>query len=295
MIPITLQKIAEIVNGTLIGEKKGLQKQATGLQSDSRKVKEGDIFAPIVGERVDGHDFIQKAFEAGAICCFAEKDVDIKQEQYIIRVNSVVRALLDVAEYIIKELSIPVVAVTGSVGKTTTIGKLAYNFKEQGKSVLLGAADTFRAAAIEQLEVWGQRADIDVIKHQQNSDPAAVVFDAVNAAKNRKADLLICDTAGRLHNKKNLMEELKKIAKVIDREYPEAHKEVYIVLDATTGQNAMQQAKVFQEAADITGIILTKLDGDARGGAALSVRSVTNKPIKYIGMGEKMEDLEKLK
>lgn len=185
-----------------------------------------------------------------------------------------------------------VIGVNG-VGKTTTIGKLAYNFKEQGKSVLLGAADTFRAAAIEQLEVWGQRADIDVIKHQQNSDPAAVVFDAVNAAKNRKADLLICDTAGRLHNKKNLMEELKKIAKVIDREYPEAHKEVYIVLDATTGQNAMQQAKVFQEAADITGIILTKLDGTAKGGIVIAIKSELKLPVKYIGVGEGIKDLQK--
>lgn len=195
-----------------------------------------------------------------------------------------------------KELPSPtvmlVIGVNG-VGKTTTIGKLAYNFKEQGKSVLLGAADTFRAAAIEQLEVWGQRADIDVIKHQQNSDPAAVVFDAVNAAKNRKADLLICDTAGRLHNKKNLMEELKKIAKVIDREYPEAHKEVYIVLDATTGQNAMQQAKVFQEAADITGIILTKLDGTAKGGIVIAIKSELKLPVKYIGVGEGIKDLQK--
>ena len=195
-----------------------------------------------------------------------------------------------------KELPSPtvmlVIGVNG-VGKTTTIGKLAYNFKEQGKSVLLGAADTFRAAAIEQLEVWGQRADIDVIKHQQNSDPAAVVFDAVNAAKNRKADLLICDTAGRLHNKKNLMEELKKIVKVIDREYPEAHKEVYIVLDATTGQNAMQQAKVFQEAADITGIILTKLDGTAKGGIVIAIKSELKLPVKYIGVGEGIKDLQK--
>ena len=185
-----------------------------------------------------------------------------------------------------------VIGVNG-VGKTTTIGKLAYNFKEQGKSVLLGAADTFRAAAIEQLEVWGQRAGIDVIKHQQNSDPAAVVFDAVNAAKNRKVDLLICDTAGRLPNKKNLMEELKKIAKVIDREYPEAHKEVYIVLDATTGQNAMQQAKVFQEAADITGIILTKLDGTAKGGIVIAIKSELKLPVKYIGVGEGIKDLQK--
>ena len=185
-----------------------------------------------------------------------------------------------------------VIGVNG-VGKTTTIGKLAHNFKEQGKNVLLGAADTFRAAAIDQLEVWGQRAGIDVIKHQENSDPAAVVFDAVNAAKNRNVDLLICDTAGRLHNKKNLMEELKKIAKVIEREYPQAHKEVYLVLDATTGQNAMQQAKLFQEVADITGIILTKLDGTAKGGIVIAIKSELKLPVRYIGVGEGIKDLQK--
>lgn len=185
-----------------------------------------------------------------------------------------------------------VIGVNG-VGKTTTIGKLSCHFKEQGKTVLLGAADTFRAAAIEQLEIWGQRAGIDVVKHQQNSDPAAVVFDAVNAAKSRKIDLLICDTAGRLHNKKNLMEELKKIAKVIDREYPQAHKEVYLVLDATTGQNAMQQAKLFKEAADITGIILTKLDGTAKGGIVIAIQSELKVPVRYIGVGEGIYDLQK--
>lgn len=185
-----------------------------------------------------------------------------------------------------------VIGVNG-VGKTTTIGKLAHNFKEQGKTVLLGAADTFRAAAIDQLEVWGQRAGIDVIKHQENSDPAAVVFDAVNAAKNRNMNLLICDTAGRLHNKKNLMEELKKIAKVIEREYPQAHKEVYLVLDATTGQNAMQQAKLFQEVADITGIILTKLDGTAKGGIVIAIKSELKLPVRYIGVGEGIQDLQK--
>ncbi len=185
-----------------------------------------------------------------------------------------------------------VIGVNG-VGKTTTIGKLAHNFKEQGKTVLLGAADTFRAAAIDQLEVWGQRAGIDVIKHQENSDPAAVVFDAVNAAKNRNIDLLICDTAGRLHNKKNLMEELKKIAKVIEREYSQAHKEVYLVLDATTGQNAMQQAKLFQEVADITGIILTKLDGTAKGGIVIAIKSELKLPVRYIGVGEGIQDLQR--
>lgn len=185
-----------------------------------------------------------------------------------------------------------VIGVNG-VGKTTTIGKLSHNYKDQGDKVLLAAADTFRAAAIDQLKIWGERAGIDVIRHEENSDPAAVVFDAVNAAKNRGTDILICDTAGRLHNKKNLMEELKKISKVIDREYPQANKEVYLVLDATTGQNAMQQAKLFKEVADITGIILTKLDGTAKGGIVIAIKSELNIPVRYIGVGEGINDLQK--
>ena len=185
-----------------------------------------------------------------------------------------------------------VIGVNG-VGKTTTIGKLSHNFKNEGKSVLLAAADTFRAAAIDQLEVWGQRAGIEVIKHEENADPAAVVFDAVHAARNRKTDLLICDTAGRLHNKKNLMEELRKISRVIEREYPAAHKETYLVLDATTGQNALQQAKVFMEVADITGIILTKLDGTAKGGIVVAIKSELKIPVRYIGVGEGIEDWQK--
>ena len=185
-----------------------------------------------------------------------------------------------------------VIGVNG-VGKTTTIGKLSNNFKAEGKSVLLAAADTFRAAAIDQLEVWGQRAGIDVVKHEENADPAAVVFDALHTAKNKKTDLLICDTAGRLHNKKNLMEELRKISRVIEREYPTAHKETYLVLDATTGQNALQQAKLFMEVADITGIILTKLDGTAKGGIVVAIKSELKIPVRYIGVGEGISDLQK--
>ncbi len=185
-----------------------------------------------------------------------------------------------------------VIGVNG-VGKTTTIGKLAHSFKKDGKAVLLAAADTFRAAAIDQLEIWGERAGIEVIKHEENSDPAAVVFDAVHAARNKKADLLICDTAGRLHNKKNLMEELRKIARVIEREYPDANREVYLVLDATTGQNALQQARLFQEVADITGIILTKLDGTAKGGIVVAIKSELKIPVRYIGVGEGIDDLQK--
>ena len=185
-----------------------------------------------------------------------------------------------------------VIGVNG-VGKTTTIGKLAHNYKEEGKSVLLAAADTFRAAAIDQLEIWGERNNVPVIKQEENSDPAAVVYDAVHEARKQNADLLICDTAGRLHNKKNLMEELKKIARVIEREYPAAHKEVYLVLDATTGQNALQQAKLFKEVADITGIVLTKLDGTAKGGIVVAIKSELQIPVRYIGVGEGIHDLQK--
>lgn len=198
----------------------------------------------------------------------------------------------DEEEFELKKPSIILVIGVNGVGKTTTIGKLANQYKSEGNKVLLAAADTFRAAAIDQLEIWGQRAGIDVIKHQENSDPAAVVFDAVQAAKSRKTDILICDTAGRLHNKKNLMEELRKIFKVINREYPDAYKEVLLVLDGTTGQNALQQAKVFKEVADITGIILTKLDGTAKGGIVIAIKSELKIPVRYIGIGEGINDLQ---
>lgn len=184
-----------------------------------------------------------------------------------------------------------VIGVNG-VGKTTSIGKISSRLKKEGKKVLVAAADTFRAAAIDQLEVWGRRAGVDVIRHQEGSDPAAVIFDAISAAKSRKTDILICDTAGRLHNKKNLMEELRKIFKVIEREYPEAKKEILLVLDATTGQNAIIQAKLFKEVADITGIILTKLDGTAKGGIVIAIKSELNIPVKLVGVGEKVNDLQ---
>ena len=183
------------------------------------------------------------------------------------------------------------VGVNG-VGKTTTIGKLANRYKQEGKKVLLAAGDTFRAAAIEQLEVWASRSNVDIIKHQEGADPGAVVFDAIKAAKARKVDLLICDTAGRLHNKANLMNELGKVFKIVDREFPEANKEVLLVVDATTGQNAVLQAKTFKEVADITGIVLTKLDGTAKGGVVLAVKSEVDVPVKLIGVGEKVEDLQ---
>ena len=185
-----------------------------------------------------------------------------------------------------------VIGVNG-VGKTTSIGKLAGQLKDQGRHVILAAADTFRAAAVEQLTEWAHRAGVEIIAHQEGSDPAAVVYDAVAAAKARGADVLICDTAGRLHNKKNLMEELKKIDRVIDREYPDAYRETLVVLDGTTGQNALAQARQFMEATDVTGIILTKLDGTAKGGIAVAIQSELGIPGKYIGIGEKIDDLQK--
>lgn len=191
-----------------------------------------------------------------------------------------------------KKSVVLVVGVNG-VGKTTSIGKLSGQLKGKGKKVLLAAADTFRAAAIEQLTEWANRANVDIISQKTGSDPAAVVYDAVSAAKARDVDVLLCDTAGRLHNKKNLMEELKKINKIIDREYPEAHKETLVVLDGTTGQNALAQAKEFNEVADITGIILTKLDGTAKGGIAIAIQSELNIPVKYIGIGEQIDDLQR--
>lgn len=192
-----------------------------------------------------------------------------------------------------QETSVVLVIGVNGVGKTTSVGKLAGQYKAVGKKVLMAAADTFRAAAIDQLAEWSKRAGVDIIIGQEGSDPAAVIYDAVAAAQARKMDILLCDTAGRLHNKKNLMEELKKINRIIDREYPQAKRETLIVLDGTTGQNALNQARQFKEVADITGIILTKLDGTAKGGIAIAIQSELNVPVKYIGIGEKIDDLQR--
>ncbi len=187
-----------------------------------------------------------------------------------------------------------VIGVNG-VGKTTTIGKMAAMYKAEGKSVILGAADTFRAAAIDQLQIWADRADVDIVKHKEGADPAAVVFDTINAAKARDSEIIIIDTAGRLHNKKNLMDELNKIYRVIDRELPYSDREVLLVLDATTGQNAVNQAREFKSVADITGIVLTKLDGTARGGVVLAIKNELGIPVKFIGVGEQIDDLQPFK
>ncbi|MCR5083725.1 MAG: signal recognition particle-docking protein FtsY [Parasporobacterium sp.] len=195
-------------------------------------------------------------------------------------------------EYENKKSVLLLIGVNG-VGKTTTVGKLASQLKAMDKKVILAAADTFRAAAAEQLTQWANRVGVEIIAGQEGSDPAAIVYDALSAAKARNADVLICDTAGRLHNKKNLMEELKKINRIIDKEYPDCYRENLIVLDATTGQNALEQAKQFMEVADISGIVLTKMDGTAKGGIAVAIQSELGIPVKYIGIGEKVEDLTK--
>lgn len=220
-----------------------------------------------------------------------EKIKDVAQIKDVI-----VRVICEILEeetqpFSLKSPSVILVIGVNGVGKTTTIGKLSNNFKSDGKKVLLAAGDTFRAAAIDQLQVWGERSGIDVIKHQEGSDPAAVVFDAIQASKARGTDILICDTAGRLHNKKNLMEELKKISRIVNRENPDAQVETLLVLDATTGQNALQQAKLFNEVADITGIVLTKLDGTAKGGVVIAIKNELKIPVRFIGVGEGIEDL----
>ncbi len=226
----------------------------------------------------------------------AAKEKHIKDSaQLKTELNEILKNILTEGENSIalqgKPAVIMVIGVNG-VGKTTSIGKIAHMYGEQGKSVVIAAADTFRAAAIEQLEVWADRSGAEIIKQQEGTDPAAVIYDAVGAAKKRGADVLLCDTAGRLHNKKNLMEELKKIYRILDKELPESSKEVLLVLDATTGQNAVEQAKQFKEAADITGIVLTKLDGTAKGGIVFAIKNDYNIPVKLVGLGEGIDDIQ---
>ena len=215
-------------------------------------------------------------------------------EQVRKAIKQIVAEMLDGGEQL-EMITIPsiilVIGVNG-VGKTTTIGKMANMFREQGKKVILGAADTFRAAAIDQLEIWADRAGVEIIKQKEGADPAAVVFDTINAGKARDADIIIIDTAGRLHNKRNLMDELAKIYRVIDRELPYSDRESLLVLDATTGQNAVNQAREFKNVAEITGIVLTKLDGTARGGVVLAIKHDLNVPVKFVGVGEGMDDLQ---
>ncbi|MFB4162633.1 signal recognition particle-docking protein FtsY [Alteribacillus sp. JSM 102045] len=225
-----------------------------------RNIKESKEIAPVISEKLE-----EKLDKSGE-----DADLNMQDDQMTV---------------------ILFVGVNG-VGKTTTIGKMAHSFKEEGKTVVMAAGDTFRAGAIEQLEVWGERVGVDVIKQQAGSDPAAVMYDAIQSARAKKADVLLCDTAGRLQNKVNLMKELEKVKRVISREIPDAPHEVLLVLDATTGQNAMSQAKTFGEATEVSGIVLTKLDGTAKGGIVLAIRNELDIPVKLVGLGEGMDDLQ---
>lgn len=220
------------------------------------------------------------------------KKPDQCRDYLIDSIRSLMQTDENLYEYEDKTSILMIVGVNG-VGKTTSIGKLALNFKNMGKKVIVAAADTFRAAAVEQLEEWAVRAGVDIVKGVEGQDPSSVLYDAISAARARHADILLCDTAGRLHNKKNLMDELKKMNRVIEREWPEAYKETLVVLDGATGQNALNQAREFKAATDVKGVILTKLDGTAKGGIAIAVESELGIPVKYIGVGEKASDLKK--
>ena len=294
-----------------MGEKKGFFKRlAEGLSKTRNNIVSGvdSIFSGFSSINDDFYEEIEEILIMGDLgvhttdAIISDLKVRVKEEK--IKKPAECKAFL--IESIKKQMDIgenaydfenrkSVILVIGvnGVGKTTSIGKLAGQFKSDGKKVILAAADTFRAAAIEQLQEWANRAGVEMIAQQEGSDPAAVIYDAVAAAKARKADILICDTAGRLHNKKNLMEELRKINRIIDKEYPEAYKETLVVLDGATGQNALEQARQFSEVTDISGIILTKLDGTAKGGIAVAIQSELGIPVKYIGVGEKIEDLQK--
>ena len=220
------------------------------------------------------------------------KEAALCRELLINRLKSVMEVPEGAYDFLNQKTVVMVIGVNG-VGKTTTVGKLAGRMKESGKKVLVAAADTFRAAANDQLVKWAERAGVSIVSSVEGTDPASVVYDAVTAAKARDVDVLICDTAGRLHNKKNLMEELRKMNKIVDREFPEAHRETWVVLDATTGQNALNQAKEFGLVTDLNGIVLTKMDGTAKGGIAIAIASELNIPVKYIGVGEGIDDLQR--
>lgn len=297
-------KLKQTLTGNRGGEKlnESLTKTRTGFIDKVMGVFKGkpideDLYEELEETLIQGDVGVKTAIDLVESLREREKKEKIKDSEElkqalveeIIKIMGEERSKLNLTP---GELNVILVVGVNGVGKTTSIGKLANKLKTEGHKVLLGAADTFRAAATEQLKIWGQRVGIDVIGHQEGADPGAVVFDAVQAAKSRKTDVLIIDTAGRLHNKKHLMEELKKIRRIIDREAPNSLKEVLLVLDATTGQNALSQAKLFGEATGVTGVILTKLDGTAKGGVVIGIKAEQDLPVKLIGVGEKMEDLQ---
>lgn len=279
------------------GLKKTRNKMAGAIDEmlDSFDTFEDDLFVELEEILVMSDVGVQTAVEITEELKDRVKKEKLKSTKEVKdEVKSIVADMLEGGEDmgLITQPSIILVIGVNGVGKTTTIGKMAAMYKAEGKKVILGAADTFRAAAIDQLDIWAKRADVEIIKHSEGADPAAVIYDTIQAGKARMADILICDTAGRLHNKKNLMEELKKIYRVIDRELPYSDREVLLVLDATTGQNAVNQAREFMNVAEITGIVLTKLDGTARGGVVLAIKNELKIPVKFIGVGEGLDDLQ---
>lgn len=282
------------------GLKKTRNKMAGAIDEmlDSFDTFEEDLFVELEEILVMSDVGVQTAVEiTEELRDRVKKDKLKSTKQVKDEIKNIVAEKLDGGEDmgLVTQPSIILVIGVNGVGKTTTIGKMAAMYKSQGKKVILGAADTFRAAAIDQLDIWAERAGVDIIKHNEGADPAAVIFDTIAAGKARMADIIICDTAGRLHNKKNLMEELRKIYRVIDRELPYSDREVLLVLDATTGQNAVNQAREFMNVAEITGIVLTKLDGTARGGVVLAIKNELKIPVKFIGVGEGIDDLQPFK
>ena len=259
--------------------------------TDSRKVEPGCVFVCFPGERVDGHTFAAGAYRNGAAYIIANHPVDGVPEDRTVIVPDSARAMIRMASNYRMLFSPKMIGVTGSVGKTTTIGKIAKQLCDEGKKVLLVAGDTFRAAAADQLEIWAERSGADIVRQHEGADPASVVYDGIQSAKTKGVDVIIIDTAGRLHNKTNLMNELNKISRIVERELPNASREVLLVLDGTTGQNGLIQAKQFKEIAGVTALAVTKLDGTAKGGIVIAVADTLGLPVKFIGVGEKAEDL----
>lgn len=300
-IPIGLKIKKELFMGFFKKLKDGLKKTKDSVVSRMQKVVNSftkideDLFDQLEETMIMGDIGVETSEEICSRLRKKIKEQGVTDPALIMGlIQDIIREMLGTDTELDTENKPAVIMVIGvnGAGKTTTIGKMCHQYKEQGRKVIVAAADTFRAAAIDQLEVWTDRAGVDLIKHSEGSDPASVVFDGISAAKARGADILICDTAGRLHNKKNLMDELAKINRIVREQAAESSKEILLVLDATTGQNAVNQARLFSEAADITGIVLTKLDGTAKGGIIISIANELHIPVKLVGVGEKIDDLQ---
>ena len=288
---MSLAEIASACGGTYVGDDGLKSVEVTGVVIDSRKVEPGFLFAAVKGERVDGHDYAAKAYQAGAEYVIANHPVEGVPEDHLVICESSYLAMIRMASNYRTLFSPLMIGVTGSVGKTTTIGKLAAQLTKAGLKVWIGAADTFRAAAIDQLKVWADRAGATMIRQEMGSDPASVAFDTLTSAKANGADVVLIDTAGRLHNKINLMNELTKIRNVMGKVIPNAPQEVMLVLDGSTGQNAFEQARQFTQATQVTSLTITKLDGTAKGGVVIGISDQFHIPVRYIGIGEGIDQL----